>query len=288
MKISFWTSGREGSGVTSNLACISIALSMEYSYKSVLIENHYQKNKLGSMLKYQWVNYTEKEEDYGFKHIGIDYIMHRFANKRHHNKFAQDLINLDYKPAQIIEEASLEILDHTLYYIPVNYQFNQQTFDYNLYYNIKEIMDATENFADFTFIDTSNQNSLSSKIILDEADLVVVNLVQNSTMIQYFFDNYKSIFDKCVFLISNYNKKSSLNLNKISKIHSINKLMIAAIPYNIEYQEAVSRGTVVEFIARNYKCSRKNPNYSFIRSVKKATAMIMMAASNISRKEDSL
>lgn len=286
MKIAFWTSGQGNSGVTSNLACISIASAMEYSYKSVLIENHYQKNRLGSMLKYQWR--TNLEKDYQFKKVGIDYIIQQFENNRYEEDMVKGTHSTDQEPAKIIEEASLEILDHTLYYIPVNYLYNQQTFDYNLYHNIKDIMEATENFADITFIDTSSQNNLSSKIILNEVDLVVVNLVQNPNMIQYFFDNYSSILSKCVFLISNYNKKSSLNLNKISKIHSINKFMIAAIPYNIEYQEAVSRGTVVEFIARNYKCSRRNPNYFFMREVKKATAMIMMAASNISKKEESL
>lgn len=288
MKIAFWSSAQGSSGVTSNLACVSIASAMKYSYKSILIENHYQKNKLGSILKYQWANYAEREENFQFRHIGIDYIINQFSNSRFDGNKVKYLYGKVKEPARVIKEASLEILDNTLYYIPVSYQFNQQTFDYNLYGNIKDILDATEIFADITYIDTSNQNNLSSKIILEEVDLVVVNLIQNASMIQYFFDNYSSILSKCVFLISNYNKNSSLNLDKISKTHSISKPIIAAIPNNIEYQEAVSRGTVVEFLARNYTCGRKSPNYNFIRGVKKAAAMIMETASNISQKEECL
>ena len=288
MKIAFWSSARGSSGVTSNLACISIASAMEYSYKSILIENHYQKNKLGNILMYRRANYIEREENYQFKHTGIDYIMNQFAKEKDDYKIPDNSHVPDQDFAQLIKEASLEILDNFLYYIPVSCQINQETFDYNLYGNIKEILKAAEGFADITYIDTSSQNNLSSKIILEEADLVVVNLVQNSFMIQYFFDNYSSILNKSVFLISNYNKNSDLNLEKISKTHSINKPYIAAIPYNIEYQEAVSQGTVVEFLSRNYTCKRKSPNYIFIREVKKAAAMIIKNAANIKQKEECL
>ncbi len=288
MKIAFWTSARGRSGVTSNLACISIASAMKYSHKSILIENHYQKNKLGNILMYQRANYLDREENYQFRHIGIDYIMNHFSTAKYNSKVSDHLHKMNRDSVQVIKEASLEILDNSLYYIPVSYQINQETFDYNLYGNIKDILDAMEGFADVTYIDTSNQNNLSSKIILEEVDLVVVNLIQNSSMIQYFFDNYSSILNKCVFLISNYNKNSRLNLDQISKAHSIGKPNIAAIPYNIEYQEAVSRGTVVEFLSRNYTCKRKSPNYDFIREVKKAAAMIMKNAANISQKEECL
>ncbi len=286
MKISFWSSAMNNSGVTSNLACISIASAMEYSYKSILIENHYQRNKLGNVLMYQRANYSEKEENFQFRHVGIDYLIHQLMTHKYEYKSDNNPLSEDSYPSRIIREASLEILDNYLYYIPLSYQFNQETFDYNLYGNIKDILDATEGFADITYIDTSSQNNLSSKIILEEADLVVVNLIQNSFMIQYFFDNYSSILDKCVFLISNYNKKSNLNLDKISKAHSISKPNIAAIPYNIEYKEAVSKGTVVEFLSRNYTCKRKSPNYAFIREVKKAAAMIIKNAASISQKEE--
>lgn len=288
MKIAFWSSSKGSSGVTSNLACISIASAMEYSYKSILIENHYQKNKLSNILMYQRTNYIEKEVNYHFRQVGIDYLINQFSNVKYDIGILKESSGTDQVSTRAIKEASLEILDNTLYYIPVSYQFNQETFDYNLYGNIKDILDATEEFADITYIDTTNRNNLSSKIILEEVDLVVVNLIQNSSMIQNFFDNYSSILNKCVFLISNYNKKSSLNLDKISRIHSISKPNIAAIPYNIEYQEAVSQGTVVEFLARNYSCKRGNPNYAFIREVKKAAAMIIKNAANISQKEECL
>ena len=147
--------------------------------------------------------------------------------------------------------------------------------DFDLYDKIEYILDIFETFADIIYIDTSNGNNLSSKVILDEADLVVVNLAQNNSMIQNFFDNYSSILHKCVFIISSYRKKAKLTINKISKTHLIDKSNIAMIPYNVEYHEAVSHGNIVEFLMRNFSCKRSHPNYTFIKEVKKAVEMIM-------------
>ncbi|MDF2589593.1 MAG: putative rane protein [Anaerocolumna sp.] len=318
MKIAFWSSAKGNTGVTSNLACVSVVSAMEYSYKSILIENHFQKNKLENVLMYNRANYHLRENDnYQLKPIGMDYIMYKLSNVKYTNMFVNnstkvvdysepihisDNINVNktnekadqtryiHSQAQletkkVINEASLEILGNSLYYIPNNEQTNKEAFDYNLYDNINHILKALESFADITYIDTSNHNSLSSKIILEEVDLVVVNLVQNSAMIEHFFRNYSSILSKCVFLIGSYHKKSDLDINKISKAHLINKSNIAAIPYNVEYQEAVLQGTVVEFFARNYSCKRKNPNYNFIHEVKKAVNMIIGNAELICRKE---
>jgi uncharacterized protein YutD len=185
----------------------------------------------------------------------------------------------------LIKEASIEILNNSLYYIPPSFAANSYTFDYDLYGYINPILDVLESFADITYIDTTNENNLSSKIILDAVDLVVVNLVQNATDINNFFENYSSILSKCVFLISSYHKENELSLNKISKSNSINKESIAAIPYNVEYQDAVSNGTIVEFLSRNYSCKKTNPNYDFVREVKRAVYMIMNTVDNIRQKE---
>jgi hypothetical protein len=309
MNIAFWTSAKGGSGVTSNLACISVASAMEYAYRALLIESHHQKNTLGNVLRYQQVS-KAKEEGYNFRRTGMDYIINEFSAQHYYNDFTDQPLKAirnkligeeeetrmsstesrqtaksPKEKSQIFKEAALEILDNYVYYVPNSEQINKNTFDYNLYDNIKDILDASDTFADITYIDTSNANSLSSKIILEEVDLVVVNLTQSATMIKYFFDNYSSILNKSVFLISSYNKNSNLNINKISKTYSINKSNIAAIPYNIDFQEAVSQGRVVEFLSSHYACKRINPNYHFVREVKKAVYMIFKNIENLGKEE---
>lgn len=268
MKIAFWSNAQDSIGVTSNLACISVASVFAYSYKTVLMENHLQKNKLENLLFYDLASrkkelqHHSSQERFGYRYM-INYM--DYMNEEENYKSSKE----------VIKGASLEILNDSLYYLPLDYIQNSNTFDYSLYGSIRFILNKLDEFADITYIDTSNHNNLSSKIILEEADLIVVNFIQNKSLIIHFFENYSSILHKCVFLISNYHKNSKLDLNTISKEYLIDPSHIVAIPYNIEYQEAVLQGTVVEFITRNYKCQKKNPNYRFVYEVKKAVKMII-------------
>lgn len=265
MKIAFWGNGDYSSGVTSNLACISIASTFEYSYKAILIENHQQRNKLENVLMYN-LRYRLRELQYQSKRSGMNHIL---------NYYYMDMLSRDNKECStnVIKEASLEVLYNKLYYLPTDYVSNHYMYEYNLYATIKKLLIELDDFADITYIDTSN-HKLSSKIILDEADLIVVNLIQNQNMIKDFFENYSSIIHKCVFLISNYHSGSIINISQISKTYLINPTHIVAIPYNMEYQHALNQGTVVEFLSRNYKCDKQNPNYQFVKQVKLAVKMI--------------
>lgn len=270
MKIAFWSNAKGGAGVTSNLACISVASVLEYSYKAILFENHCQKNRLENILRYHSSNYRLREEsNYKIGEIGLGQVIEDAY------EVYEEAYQVSTKVTNVIKKASIEILDNSLYYIPPSNITNTRTFDFDLYDKIKPILEVFETFADITYIDTSNRNNLSSKIILDEVDLVVVNLAQNNSMIQHFFDNYSSILHKCVFIISNYRKKSKLNIKKISKTHLIEQSNIATIPYNVEYQDAVTHGNIVEFLTRNFSCKRNHPNYNFIKEVKRAVEMIM-------------
>lgn len=274
MKIAFWGNGDYSSGVTSNLACISIASTFEYSYKAILIENHQQKNKLENVLMYN-LRYRIRELQYQSRHSGMNHIL---------NYYYMDKMTSESKECStnVIKEASLEVLYDKLYYLPTDYVSNHYMYEHNLYVTIKELLKELDEFADITYIDTSS-HKLSSKIILDEANLVVVNLIQNQNMIKDFFENYSSIIHKCVFLISNYHSGSIINISQISKIHRINPTHIVAIPYNVEYQQALNQGTVVEFLARNYRCEKQNINYPFVKQVKLAVKMINK---NMISKED--
>jgi hypothetical protein len=259
---------------------------MKYSCKAILLENHNQKNNLEHALMYNRTNhYLNEDENYHLKPIGMTHIMNRFTIPDNELSAMNTASRSAAYGSRLVKEASMEILGESLYYIPTNQLTNKELYEYDLYHNIKSILKTLDTVADIIYIDTTNRNNLSTKVILEEADLVVVNLVQNSSIIQHFFDNYSSIISKCVFLVSGYHKQSVLNLNIISKLHSINKNQIAIIPYNYEYQEAVNQGTIIEFLSRNYSCKRKNPNYEFVFQVKKAVEMIMKHINYVNHQE---
>lgn len=293
MKIAFWSSVRESIGVTSNLACVSIAMAFENSCKTVLLENHYQRNSLENMLIHRHRKRRGGSAVHTNRYKGLDHIINQISKERitgciKYNKMQGEAYkeiwtlndsrrrnndSICQENEKLIKEASLEILINSLYYVPIGNQFNQFIFDYTLNDNILKILWASENFASYTFIDTSNENHLSSKIILEEADLVVVTLMQDQGVMEQFFDNYSSLLSKCIILLSEY-RNNTARVQLFSRKYSFHMSKIIPIPYNVEYSQAIQQGTIVEFMTRNYSCERENPNYPFIAGVRLAVSAI--------------
>jgi hypothetical protein len=304
MKIAFWSSAKGSNGVTSNLACVSIAMAFENSVKTILLENHYQKNTLADMLIHRQAKRKNRNAVNVSRYKGLEHVINQLSRNRYNRHFNYTDMTAEEKPddelwvlkdskgrktyltskedEKLIKEASFEILINSLYYIPIGNQINEFIFDYILNENIMKILWASEIFAGYTFIDTSNINHMSSKIILDEADLVVVNLIQEEDLIDQFFRNYSSLLSKSIVLLSEFNNNSLKSDTLLGK-YPVQTSKIIAIPYNMEYNQAIQQGTIVEFMTRNYGCKKDNPNYEFIRAVKRAVFVIQEELDNRQR-----
>ncbi|MFV0342400.1 MAG: hypothetical protein ACK5JH_05835 [Anaerocolumna sp.] len=304
MKIAFWSSTKGNAGVTSNMACISIVAALGYSYKAILLENHYQTNNIGHLIKYHHGNLLQTVNTNHMNALGMNHIMRSLSignfflsSKQsnydndsddpysiNHSKTESWLLNdsnCKYKRKEkdtidIIKEATLEIIDNYLYYLPTSTMVPSNVYDFAMLDYVKNILDAAQELADIIYIDTSKDNYLSTKIILEDVDLVVVNLNQTINEFKYFFQNYASLTNKCVFLISKYQAKSELSIHKLSNLFSIPKSRIEGIPYDEDYQEALNRGSLVEFLSSNFDCSYYDPIYTFIDGIEKAVTMILM------------
>ncbi|SHO47042.1 hypothetical protein [Anaerocolumna xylanovorans] len=290
--------------MTSNLACISIAMAFENSCRTVLLENHYQKNSLENMLIHRQEKRQARNAVNISRYKGLEHIINQVSkdwtkDRIHYNEIQERTVyeeictlndpHSSYRTSfymedeKLMKEASFEILINSLYYVPIGNHFNQFIFDYTLNDNIIKILQASENFASYTFIDTSNENHLSSKIILEEADLIVVTLAQDQKVIKEFFRNYSSLLSKCIILLSEY-RNDTLKVQAISEKYSFHMSKIVQIPYNMEYSQAIEQGAIVEFMTRNYGCEREDSNYPFITGVRHAAAAIQREE-NRDRKE---
>ncbi len=294
MKIAFWSSARGSIGVTSNLACVSIAMAFESSCKTMLLENHYQKNPLENMLIHRQDQKLVKNTIGTNRYRGLEHIINQMWEEQEKRRYYYSEVQngkmqeemwtlhdlhpkekkLIYKKSEkLMKEASVEILINSLYYLPTGNHFNQSIFDYTLNDNIMKILWASENFAPYTFIDTSNENNLSSKIILEEVDIVVVTLMPQQDVIEQFFHNYSSLLSKCIILL-NLSKNNNSQISNISSKYSFQLSRIIPIPYNMEYSQAILQGRVVEFMMRNYRCKSEHPNYPFINSIRHVSAVL--------------
>lgn len=261
MKVAFWSNIEGKNGVTSNLACISVMSALKYRLKSVILENHYNINNIENAFTSIQTNQYVREENYYFNHLGLDSLMKRLNSK--------------IRDEQIIKKASIGFFNNNIFYIPHSQIKSKEVLEYELNQVIMPLLLQTEEFSNLVFIDTINSNNITSKVILDEADLVVVNLSQDSIIINHFFENYSSLLSKSVFIIGSYNHNSRYNLKNIQRKYRIKNENIAVIPYNIELKDALSEGNVIEFISRNYYCKKEDSNYYFIKELKHATDMIV-------------
>ena len=77
MKVSFWSPSFNDCAVTSNLACISIMLSNMYPFKSLIIENHLQSNKIKDLFSFKSnYNYVFENRNYYERYIGMNSILY--------------------------------------------------------------------------------------------------------------------------------------------------------------------------------------------------------------------
>lgn len=247
------------SGVTSNLACISVLSVLMERRRNILFENHFNINNLERMLNESLMKEMVREHDIYYR-IGIEQLIRQ--------------IHSGYQLETAVRSSSLTFMDECIYYLPQNYFMNQEVLEYEMNTVMKDMFQLMEKEGGDVYIDTEVNRNLTTKIILEESQLVVVNLTQNPYILEDFFLNYGAISKKAVYLIGNYNPESKYNSKYIQKNYKIEKSKIAVIPYNVHFQNAMTEGRVIGFINQIFKCHKKSENYYFISEVKKAVSMI--------------
>lgn len=261
MKVAFWSNVRGKNGVTSNLVGISVILAIEGRLRTLLYENHCHISSIGKAFSVQGSDsFLREEEHYYYHHRGMDTLI----KEMHAALYSQDMI----------EKSSESILNKGIYYIPQSRHVHEEVFEHEFYQVIHPFLEQTESFAQISFIDTAGSNNLSTKVILEKAELVVVNLSQEPCIIEHFFENYSNLLSKSIFLLGGYNSNSAFNVTNIRRKYRIPKNQIGVIPYNIGYKDAIGQGCVVSFLSRNYQCEIQDENHYFMKELKNAANMI--------------
>ena len=259
MKVAFWGAKRK-CGVTSNLLAVSACSIMAYPIKISIFENHYDDNGIRKMLFTESVSqvvaenerYDLKAGDYG-----------RLIGKKNH-KNVYDLGGVH----------AVEVKQDRLFYVPqhpVRRDIFEEAFVFSYLPQINRYSSKTE----LAFTDVKHGSCMSSNILLDSADCVVVNLEQNLSDIQYFFQNYSSIKRKSFFIIGNYKEKNTVNLRHIISEFDIPVDCIGVIPYNQNFAYACEYGQGLEYVTRCFHGNRTEEEAMFAAELKKTTYKLL-------------
>ncbi len=259
VKIAFWSNDRDA-GVTANLAAISVIALHEGQSKTLLLENHYSSNNLARYLIPSRMEFLKEVEVYYLGHGTRDCLVQQLER------------GTSKKRAEL---STIELINDSLFYLPQN-RLQEDFFDYEFHWNQLPLIRQFEEKGHYIFIDTKVNNSLSSKMILDEADLVVVSLRQDIRSFIEFYQEYSSLLQKTFFIVSDYRKNRDVTIRHIQKRFGIPTNRISTILHNIEFESALYEGRVIEFINRNLTCISTDPNYDFIIELMNTTRKIML------------
>lgn len=261
MKVAFWSNGTDTLQVSHSLSAISVASILRYPYSITVLENYLYRENLG--LSYFGNRKARMLLEFGtnyYEGVGIEGLLRKIYREPRKNVAIRPYLQ--------------EVVRKHLYYIPQSQNIHSELFDYELNENLDRLYQLLNDTSNITFINVA-PNNLSTKTILDRANLIVVNLSQNPVYIQDFFENYSSLIPKSIFIINNYSKDSIIHYKSLIHKYGIKQDQITRIPYNEQFIESYHMGRVVEFMLRHYKCESNDSNYLYIQGIRRITSMIM-------------
>lgn len=273
MKVAYWGNGRK-SGVTCALTAIGVTAVLAYPFKITLFENHYNKNGVLRYLFPRKWQYCVGESVYRDPFLKTPVYGNYLTNQSYTMEQSYSL-NESYTLMDGGENSFaypvIELLERGLYYVP-QFTSNADLYDYQFQCDLLPLL---KKYQEIAFIDTQRENTISSKVILEDADIVVVLLRQNMDEIQSFFQNYSSLVPKAFFIISDYQKKSPVNLQKIVSEFGFRRDCIGVIPHSEEFGLAAAYGRMIEYISSNYMSSEEKESRYFMQELKKTTFLLM-------------
>ena len=265
MKIVYWSPMHGQTGTTSNMLASALYIGIQYRKKSLLMHTHFNLNNLEAPL----VGSNAKNADSigYFQDVGLDALVRTFKASR---LGKEDLDN-----------CCISIPNTLVSLLPGTTKHNQASYAYEMNMVILNLLRSMEELVDIIFIDVcSGKHPLSRKII-DASDIIVINLSQNTGVIENCFYNYPNLLHQKVFyLVGNYDDNSKYNIRNIRRHYR--KYMKASnsgiIPYNTAFHDALCDGRVVDFIKDNLGCDKDDENQYFITKVREVAEKICKLA----------
>lgn len=133
------------------------------------------------------------------------------------------------------------------------------------------ICEAARSAYDLTLLDVgSGEGDSLMDAMLDSADLVVISLSQNMSMLRQFFHHPPTWLDskKVVLVLGQYDSSSRLTAANIRRLFKI-KAPLFTIPHSSGYMDACNEQRVVEFFLKRKHVQRDQPDYGLLQEVRK-------------------
>lgn len=235
-----------------------------YGKKGLMMQTHFNLNNLEAPL----VGSNSKNNasiDF-FRDVGLDSLIRSFKAEK---------ISLE-----TLENCCISLSDTNMSLLPGTSKMNRDSFEYEMETIIINLLRTIDAFQRIIFIDTNSGNNSITQKVMRDADVLVVNLSQNTSVIDTYFSEYKEIQSQKIFyLFGNYDSNSKYNISNIRRRYKeITNRNSGVIPYNTAYLDAQCDGRVVEFVKKKRRADKEDPNWYFINKAIKSTEKILRLA----------
>lgn len=262
MLVAFWTIAHGQTANTVNTAAITSMLALENNLKMLLFHSQFSRSILENCFISKKI--LEQDKTGAFSDRGIDALTRLAKNKKLTPKSIQDYT------ITLLKGNRLDLLIGT--------ENENETLFENTLEGLKTIIDCSSEAYDVICMDVhSGLNKKMSKVVLEWADFIVVNLNQNMFLLEDFFEDEEIgtfLRDKKYLVnISRYDKRSKYTLKNIARRFKINH--IAAVPYHVPFMDACNSSQLIEYIVRHGMSHRKDEHTEFINHLRKTTQKIL-------------
>lgn len=226
-------------GTTSNMIATGTMLALDRSVKILMAHTHTEMSTLERAYAKLLDSILTNEINGGMDEI-------------------QRLVECSMLTPETLRDNALSIIKDRLDIINGAAEPNVQTLKKTLGY----VLDMYRRSYDLLFVDISSgtKNELS-KLIMERADLIVVNLNQNTMVLDSYFNNedWKQLVDKknVVYCLGSYDRTSKYTIERISRNYKLPAKKIGAIPYNVRFRDASNEQNVIDYLLRARTVEKK-------------------------------
>ncbi len=236
MKIVFKGIERQ-SGLTSSACALAVLSSIRGDGKTIVMQHKSAGNDLKKMLTDTARTKRVDEASSYYVLEGMDYLIWNHENGS---------LNRN-----VIDEVLVPVADKRLYYLPSGERLTPDLYPEKTAESESLVLRELTKMSDNVFIDCGVSCDDFTKALTQEADLVINVLPQNESALNSFFAGPQKHDKRNLYLFSNYDSKSVLNLKNLSRIYRIPTDRICAIPENAGFLIALSKGSIKGFLEKN-------------------------------------
>lgn len=247
MQIAFWSPKSGQAGTTANLIAIACTIALEYRLKILVTHNQFNNTSLEqALIDKSYLNNQLHDE-------GIDGL----------NRLMK-LNNLDEEQ---VTRCTTSLLKDRLDLLMGTKISNEAIFLNDFCETYDRILKNVKKYYDLVLIDVTAGKSLYSSHVLEDSDIIVVNLNQNTVLLDDFFKfDYPRIKEKSFYCIGNYDPASKYCIKNLKRYYTIQK-SVGVIPYNRGFADSMNEGQCIEFFIKHKNAQRGDPYSYFVHEV---------------------